>query len=186
MIRNLRFWPMAALAGLLIAAPSLAKPAAHAKRPGPADSRAHGSSGKAAEAPAKAAQLTLGRGSDVVLPFKEHTLGNGLRILTLEDHSVPSITYWTWFHVGSINERPGITGISHLFEHLMFRGAKKYGPGEFDKALESNGGYSNAFTDKDVTAYFENLISEKLELAVDLDSDRMASLNVTQEVLDPE
>lgn len=122
----------------------------------------------------------------VFLPFQEHSLGNGIRILTLEDHSVPSITYWTWFRVGSINERPGITGISHLFEHLMFRGAKKYGPGEFDKILESNGGYSNAFTDKDMTAYYEDFISDKLELTVDLDSDRMASLNVTQSVLDPE
>ena len=119
-------------------------------------------------------------------PFEEHSLGNGLRILTLEDHSVPAVTYWTWFRVGSINERTGLTGISHLFEHLMFRGAKKYGPGEFDKTLESSGGYSNAFTDKDMTAYYEDVISSALDLVVDLDADRMASLNVTREVLDPE
>jgi len=124
--------------------------------------------------------------STLALPFEEHTLGNGLRILTLEDHSVPAVTYWTWFRVGSINERPGLTGISHLFEHLMFRGAKKYGPGEFDKTLERNGGYSNAFTDKDMTAYYEDVISSALDLVVDLDADRMASLNVTREVLDPE
>ena len=140
----------------------------------------------APKASEKVSEKVSEKDADIVLPFREQTLGNGLRVLTLEDHSVPSVTYWTWFRVGSINERPGITGISHLFEHLMFRGARKYGPGEFDKALESSGGYSNAFTDKDLTAYYEDLISDKLELVIDLDSDRMASLNVTQAVLDPE
>jgi predicted Zn-dependent peptidase len=88
--------------------------------------------------------------------------------------------------VGSIHERPGITGISHLFEHLMFRGAKRYGPGEFDRLLELNGGESNAFTDKDMTAYYEDIVSDQLPLVVDLDSDRLASLDVTAEVLGPE
>ena len=75
---------------------------------------------------------------------EEARLKNGLTIRMVPNPSVPTVSYYTFFRVGSRNERPGITGISHLFEHMMFNGAKKYGPKEFDRVLESNGGYSNA------------------------------------------
>ncbi len=104
------------------------------------------------------------------------TLDNGLKVVLMEDHSVPVISRQTFYRVGSRNERPGITGVSHFLEHMMFNGAEKYGPKEFDRILESNGGYSNAFTSKDMTAYYEDFASDVLELAVDLDSDRMRSL----------
>jgi zinc protease len=104
------------------------------------------------------------------------TLANGLKVILMEDHSVPVISRWTFYRVGSRNERPGITGISHFMEHMMFNGAAKYGPKEFDRVLEANGGYSNAFTSEDMTAYYEDFASNVLELCVDLDSDRMRSL----------
>ena len=110
----------------------------------------------------------------------EH-LDNGLKVILLEDHSVPVISYQTFFRVGARNERPGITGISHFMEHMMFNGTEKYGPQEFDRILEANGGYSNAFTSKNMTAYYEDFASDVLELIVDLDSDRMKSL-----ALDPQ
>src|SRR5688572_6758416 len=121
-----------------------------------------------------------------ILPVVEKKLDNGLRILFLEDHSVASITYWTFFKVGSRNERDGITGISHFFEHMMFNGAKKYGPKEFDRQLERAGGSSNAYTQNDITAYYEDFPPESLELVIDLESDRMRSLQITQDILDKE
>ncbi len=106
------------------------------------------------------------------------TLKNGLKVILMEDHSVPVVSRWTFYRVGGQNERPGITGISHFIEHMMFNGAAKYGPKEFDRILESNGGYSNAFTSEDMTAYYEDFASDVLELCIDLDSDRMKSLTL--------
>ena len=71
-----------------------------------------------------------------------HTLPNGLRVRLLADATAPTVSYYTFFQVGSRNERPGITGISHLFEHMMFNGAKKYGPGEFDRVMDRQGASS--------------------------------------------
>jgi zinc protease len=116
----------------------------------------------------------------------EARLPNGLRIRLLPNNGVPTASYYTFFNVGSRNERPGITGISHLFEHMMFNGAKKYGPGEFDAALESNGGSSNAYTSTDLTVYYEDFMAEALPLVVDLEADRMRSLSVTPKLLTSE
>ena len=91
----------------------------------------------------------------------------------------PLISYHTWFRVGSKDEEPGFTGIAHLFEHMMFKGAKRYGNKEFDRILRSNGATLNAFTSKDYTGYYINLPSHGLELAMDLESDRMESLQIT-------
>jgi predicted Zn-dependent peptidase len=115
-----------------------------------------------------------------------YKLENGLRVLALEDHSVPAISYYTFFRAGSRHERPGRTGISHLFEHMMFNGTEKHGPGVFDRMLESRGGASNAFTTEDLTAYYENFPSEALETVIDLEADRMASLRITQDGLTSE
>jgi predicted Zn-dependent peptidase len=114
---------------------------------------------------------------------ERHRLANGLTLLTHEDHSVPTVTLWQWFKVGSRNEQPGITGISHFFEHMMFNGAAKYGPKQYDRTLEANGGLSNAFTDRDVTAYFEDIASDRYEVLLDLDSDRMASLALQPDLI---
>jgi predicted Zn-dependent peptidase len=117
---------------------------------------------------------------------RAHTLPNGLRVRLLRDESAPTLSYYTFFQVGSRNERLGTTGISHLFEHMMFNGAAKYGPKEFDRVLESRGGHSNAYTSNDVTAYYEDFASDALETVVDLESDRMRSLRLTAESLEQE
>jgi zinc protease len=110
-------------------------------------------------------------------------LSNGLRIRLLPDPSTPTVSYQTFFRVGSRNERPGLTGISHLFEHLMFNGAAKYGPKEFDRQLESRGGRSNAYTSWDVTAYHEEAPADALDLLLDMEVDRMGALRITEESL---
>jgi predicted Zn-dependent peptidase len=128
-----------------------------------------------------AAYAGKGDAAAIELDVTVEYLDNGLKVILLEDHSVPVISYQTFFRVGARNERPGITGISHFMEHMMFNGTEKYGPQEFDRILEANGGYSNAFTSKNMTAYYEDFASDVLELIVDLDSDRLKSL-----ALDPQ
>src|SRR6202171_6748575 len=73
-------------------------------------------------------------------PVTERTLKNGMKVLVQSDHSIPNVSLYIFYRIGSRNERPGTTGLSHFFEHMMFNGAKKYGPGELDKAMEANGG----------------------------------------------
>jgi zinc protease len=114
--------------------------------------------------------------SEKDFPVEERSLKNGLQVRLLRDNSLPVCTLYGFFRVGSRNERPGITGISHLFEHMMFNGSKKYGPKEFDRRLEAAGGTSNAYTSHDLTAYYEDFASEALPLVLDLEADRMASL----------
>ena len=94
------------------------------------------------------------------------TLPNGLRLRVLREAGAPTVSYATFFQVGSRNERPGTTGMSHLFEHMMFNGAAKYGPKEFDRVLEARGGHSNAFTSNDLTVYFEDFAASALETVV--------------------
>ena len=113
-----------------------------------------------------------------LFPVHEATLSNGLRVRLVPDHDAPVASLYTFFQVGSRNERPGITGISHLFEHMMFNGAKKYGPKEFDEVLESSGGRSNAYTTHDVTVYYEDFAADALDTVLDLESDRMRSLTI--------
>jgi predicted Zn-dependent peptidase len=110
----------------------------------------------------------------ITLPVQRHVLENGLVVLLHEDHSVPAVTFWQWFKVGSRDERPGITGISHFFEHMMFNGSKNVAPKEYDRIIESAGGASNAFTDRDMTAYYEDIASDQLDVLFRLDADRMA------------
>lgn len=117
------------------------------------------------------------------LGIKENYLSNGLRIITWEDHSAPVVTFQISYHVGSVDERPGITGISHLFEHLMFKGSKKIGPEEHSQIVQANGGRDNAFTTNDMTLYFENIAADKLELVISLEAEREANLAITAENL---
>ena len=137
--------------------------------------------------PAKPAAATAGPAlSPATFKVERHTLKNGMVVLTHEDHAVPAATFWQWFKVGSRNEAPGITGISHYFEHMMFNGSKNVAPKDYDKILESSGGYSNAFTDRDMTAYYEDIASDRLDVLFRLDSDRMASLSLLPEQLKSE
>jgi len=124
--------------------------------------------------------------SEARFGVERHTLKNGLVVLLHEDHSVPTVTFWQWFKVGSRNERPGITGISHFFEHMMFNGSPNVAPKEYDRIIESNGGNSNAFTDRDMTAYYEDMVSDRLEVLFRLDSDRMKGLRLEPDLLKSE
>ena len=103
-------------------------------------------------------------------------LGNGLRLLMLVDRSAPVMSYFTWFRVGSRHEKPGKTGLAHLFEHLMFNESEGVKAGEFDRKLEENGAESNAATWLDWTYYYESLPKDRFALAVKLESNRMAKL----------
>lgn len=113
-------------------------------------------------------------------PVQKHVLKNGLTVLTLEDHSTPAFSFHVWYHVGSKNERPGITGISHLFEHLMFKGSKNFADGEHDRLMQMNGGLINAFTANDMTAYHQQVGKEQLDLVARLEADRMQYLTLTE------
>jgi zinc protease len=103
----------------------------------------------------------------------KHQLKNGLTILTMERHIAPLIYHQLTYRVGSRNEQLGITGISHVVEHLMFKGTKKYGKGEASKTISTNSGIFNAFTANDMTSYYEYLPANKIEVALDIESDRM-------------
>jgi zinc protease len=119
-------------------------------------------------------------------PVEKYTLDNGMTVLISEDHSAPVVTYQVWRKVGSKNERPGITGISHLCEHMMFKGSKNIGPEEHSKIIQANGGIDNAGTTFDYTMYWERIASDKLELAINLEAERQKYLNPTQETFSSE
>src|SRR5687768_7072728 len=110
------------------------------------------------------------------VPYTQFTLANGLTVILHQDKSVPVVTVNVWYHVGSANERPGRTGFAHLFEHLMFEGSKNVAEGAFDTLLEASGGNNNGSTNNDRTNYYIDIPSSALELALFLESDRMAYL----------
>ncbi|HEY0668564.1 MAG TPA: pitrilysin family protein [Sphingobacteriaceae bacterium] len=109
---------------------------------------------------------------------KTFTLKNGMKFLVLEDNSIPNANMYLFYKVGSRNEYPGITGLSHFFEHMMFNGSKKFGPKMFDRVMEYNGGSNNAYTTSDLTVYTDWFPASKLEVIFDLESDRIANLNI--------
>jgi zinc protease len=111
----------------------------------------------------------------------ETVLPNGLKVILLENHKAPLITFQVWYRVGSRNEAWGKTGISHMLEHMMFKGTKKVGPEEFSRIIQENGGNDNAFTSNDFTAYFEDISSDRVKVAIDLESDRMQNLVLREE-----
>jgi len=117
---------------------------------------------------------------------KTHTLQNGMKILVQEDHSIPNVALYIFYRIGSRDERPGTTGISHFFEHMMFNGAKKYGPGEFDRVMEANGGANNAYTSQNVTVYQDWFPRSALELIFDLEADRIRDLSLDPKVVESE
>lgn len=117
---------------------------------------------------------------------KAHQLPNGMKILVQEDHNIPSVAMYFFYRIGSRNERPGITGISHFFEHMMFNGAKKYGPKQFDNQMDSAGGNNNAYTSRDVTVYTDWFPNTALELMFDMEADRMQNLAFDPKIVDSE
>lgn len=122
----------------------------------------------------------------VKFDVEKEVLPNGLTVLYHSDRTIPLVSYHTWFKVGSKDEKTGLTGIAHLFEHMMFKGSKKYSGDQFDLILQSNGATNNAFTTQDYTGYHIDAPSSKLELIMDIESDRMATLKIDKAALDSE
>lgn len=116
----------------------------------------------------------------------EHVLGNGLKVLVKEDHRSPIAVSQVWYKVGSSYEPGGITGISHMLEHMMFKGTDKHAPGEFSRIIAENGGEENAFTGEDYTAYFQTMEASRLAVSFELEADRMRHLHLLPEELKKE
>lgn len=117
---------------------------------------------------------------------KTFTLKNGMKFLVVEDFSIPNANMYLFYKVGSRNEYQGITGLSHFFEHMMFNGAKKYGPKLFDQTMEFNGGANNAYTTENVTVYTDWFPSSASEIIFDMEADRIASLSIDPKMVESE
>lgn len=112
---------------------------------------------------------------------KSYKLTNGMKILVLESHHAPVVVSQLWYKVGGSYEHDGITGVSHVVEHMMFKGTPKYPAGVFSEIISANGGRENAFTGKDYTAYFQRIASDRLELCLSMEADRMRNLLLDEE-----
>jgi zinc protease len=122
----------------------------------------------------------VGAVPEVPWDIHEETLPNGLKVFLLRDSRVPVVTFMIWYRVGARNELPGKTGLAHLLEHMMFKGTKRFGAKAFSNIVQRNGGRHNAFTSQDYTAYFERIAADRVEVAIELEADRMKNL-----LLDP-
>ena len=113
-------------------------------------------------------------------------LANGMEVVVIPDRRAPVVTHMVWYRVGSADEVSGKSGLAHFFEHLMFKGTGKHPPGEFDRLIDINGGEGNAFTTRDYTAYYQRIASDRLELMMELEADRMQNLVLTDANVLPE
>ena len=109
-------------------------------------------------------------------PVATKTLKNGMKVLVQSDHSIPNVALYVFYRIGSRNEHPGTTGLSHFFEHMMFNGAKKYGPGDLDKVMEANGAANNAYTNQNLTVYQDWFPRSAMPLIFDIEADRIQYL----------
>lgn len=109
----------------------------------------------------------------------QFALQNGMQVLVLPDRRAPVVTQMLWFRVGSDDDPPGLSGLAHFFEHMMFRGTKKYPQGQFSQIVARNGGDLNAFTSHDYTAYYEQIAKDRMPLMMRLEADRMTNLDLT-------
>ncbi len=125
-----------------------------------------------------ATPLLADQGQEAVTTF---TLDNGMDVVVIEDHRAPVVQHMVWYRVGSADEPAGTSGIAHFLEHLMFKGTDTLKPGEFSATVAANGGNDNAFTSFDYTAYFQRVAADRLELMMQMESDRMRNLRLTEE-----
>ena len=114
------------------------------------------------------------------------TLENGLEVIVIEDHRAPIVVHMIWYRVGAADEPPGKSGIAHFLEHLMFKGTDKRASGEFSRIVEANGGTDNAFTAHDYTGYWQRIASDRLDLVMEMEADRMRSLNFPDDEFETE
>jgi len=129
---------------------------------------------------------TLSAGAESAQQTFETTLSNGLRVIVREDHRAPTVVHMVWYRAGSIDEIDGTSGVAHMLEHMMFKGTRKVGPGEFSKRVAALGGRDNAFTNRDYTAYFQQVPKRALGKVMALEADRMANLQLAEKEFKPE
>ena len=130
--------------------------------------------------------LLLGVAFNASAEVSERVLDNGLKVLVKPDHRAPIVTSQVWYKVGSSYEPGGITGVSHLLEHMMFKGTEKLAPGEFSEIIAANGGDENAFTGADYTAYFQTLAADRLAVSFELEAERMRRLTLPEDEFEKE
>jgi zinc protease len=116
----------------------------------------------------------------------QFALGNGMQVLVIPDHRAPVATQMVWFKVGAVDDPPGLSGMAHFFEHMMFRGTKQVPDDAFSQTVAKNGGEDNAFTDHDYTAFYEEIARDRLPLAMKLEADRLANLDLSDTHVGPE
>jgi zinc protease len=116
----------------------------------------------------------------------QFALANGMQVLVIPDHRAPVATQMLWFKVGAVDDPPGISGLAHFFEHMMFRGTKEVPDDGFSQLIAKNGGEDNAFTDHDYTAFYEQIAKDRLPLAMKLEADRLANLDLSESHVGPE
>ncbi len=114
------------------------------------------------------------------------TLANGMQVVVVENHRAPVVMHQVWYKVGAADQPPGKTGLAHFLEHLMFKGTKTRGPGEFSRIVARNGGNENAFTSQDYTGYFQKVARDRLEIVMALEADRMRNLALRDDIVLPE
>lgn len=114
------------------------------------------------------------------------TLENGLQVVLIEDHRAPIVHHMVWYKVGAADEQPGLSGVAHYLEHLMFKGTPTVPPGEFSKRIAREGGRDNAFTSYDYTGYYQTIARDRLEMVMRMEAERMASLQPRQADAEPE
>mgnify|MGYP000090553600 CR=1 FL=1 len=115
---------------------------------------------------------------DVVTKFQ---LDNGMDVVVIEDHRAPVVVHMVWYKSGSVDEKPGVSGVAHFLEHLLFKQTKTLESGEFSRTVAANGGSDNAFTSYDYTAYYQRIAADRLELMMRMESDRMVNLDLTED-----
>ena len=146
-----RFW------AALIAAAALCAPVAYARNPAP-------------QSPARQSEQPK------VFQF---ALQNGMRVVVVPDRRAPVVTQMLWYRVGGVDDPPGLSGLAHFFEHMMFRGTKAVPGDQFSRTVARNGGQDNAFTTHDYTAFFEQIAKDRLPIVMGLEADRMANLDLS-------
>lgn len=118
------------------------------------------------------------RAEEQVTDFR---LENGMQVVVIEDHRAPVVMHMVWYRAGAADETPGVSGVAHFLEHLLFKGTETLEPGEFSATVAANGGRDNAFTSYDYTAYFQRIAADRLELMMKMESDRMVNLQLDEE-----
>ena len=110
-----------------------------------------------------------------------YTLENGMQVLVIEDHRAPVVVHMVWYRAGSADEQPGVSGVAHFLEHLMFKGTDNMASGELSRTVSQNGGNDNAFTSYDYTAYYQRVAADRLPLMMKMESDRMMGLKLSED-----